>query len=105
MTSVVILMQDVQKWPNLWQKIFQYLKVSMFSIDAFAEQTKYTYRYESFLNPAKIPNQENQIAKLHLNGTVDLHILRNGKAIIKVRSKLLKIANKSHKRKILYGKK
>ncbi|XP_065069976.1 vitellogenin-6-like [Rhopilema esculentum] len=53
--------------------------------DAFAEQTKYTYRYESFLNPAKIPNQENQIAKLHLNGTVDLHILRNGKAIIEVK--------------------
>ena len=54
------------------------------SAGGYKEEGKYVYHYEAFLNPAKIPNLESHIAKLHINGTVEMHIKRNEKAILKV---------------------
>ena len=50
----------------------------------YKEGGKYVYHYEAFLNPATIPNLEAEIAKLHMNGTVELHIKPSEKAILQV---------------------
>ncbi|XP_065069314.1 vitellogenin-1-like [Rhopilema esculentum] len=51
----------------------------------YKEQGKYVYHYEAFLYPSAVPNLEKHVAKIHINGTVELHIMKNEKAILKVK--------------------
>ena len=56
----------------------------MYLLGGYKEGGKYVYHYEAYLNPATIPNLETQLAKLYLNGTVELHIKPSEKAILQV---------------------